>query len=138
MRLSPTSAGAVIAPGAVWIDKGEYEWAVQEFEEGLRRQPTNPGVLNAVAWKLATHRDVKIRNGKRAVELATRACEATEWKDGAMTDTLAAAYAETGDFEQARQWQEKALKAPGVAPGDQDGMRRRLQLYRERKAYHEK
>ena len=47
---------------------------------------------------LATSPDAKLRNGRRAIELATRACELTKYKAAYILSTLAAAYAETGDF----------------------------------------
>ncbi len=51
-------------------------------------------------------------------------------------DTLAAAYAESGDFEQAKRWQAKAIE---VAPDgkDKQEMRGRLELYKQGKTYRE-
>ena len=50
---------------------------------------------NDLAWLLATAPDARFRDGPRAVEHATRACELSGWRDAAALDTLAAAYAET-------------------------------------------
>ena len=53
--------------------------------------------------------EAKYRDGRKAVESATRACELTEWKRSEFLDTLAAAYAESGDFDAAVTWQMRAI-----------------------------
>ena len=55
-------------------------------------------MLNNLAWLLATSPEEGIRDGKRAIELAEKACEETEWQDAHIISTLAAGYAETGNF----------------------------------------
>jgi hypothetical protein len=55
-------------------------------------------MLDELAWLLATYPDSKSRDGSDAVRLAERACVLTERRIPALLDTLAAAYAEAGDF----------------------------------------
>ena len=61
------------------------------------------------AWVLATSPDESVRDGERAVELATKAAELTEFELPHILSTLASGYAEMGDFEKAREWAEKAV-----------------------------
>jgi hypothetical protein len=61
-------------------------------------------------WIYATHPDASIRNGVKAKEYAVKACELSEWKAYEPLETLAAAFAETGHYTEAAQWQNRALE----------------------------
>jgi tetratricopeptide (TPR) repeat protein len=84
---------------------------------------------------LSTAPDDKVRDGKRAVEAAKKACELTSHKNGGFLDTLAAAYAEAGEFDKAVEWQEKALKAGDIPIADLNAARKRLEMFKQKKAY---
>ena len=71
--------------------------------------------------------------GKKALVLAQKACELTNWKDASVLESFAAACAETGDFEQAVRWQTKALEDKDFAAHAGDAARKRLELYKQRK-----
>src|SRR5207302_589419 len=77
--------------------------------EALKRDPRSAATFNQLGWVWATCPDPDIRNGERARECATRACELTEWTEPGFLDTLAAACAECGEFDDAVKWQEKAV-----------------------------
>jgi tetratricopeptide (TPR) repeat protein len=91
--------------------------------------------LNDLAWIRATCPDASLRNGQLAIELATRACELTEWGNYQGIDTLAASYAELGDFARAVEWQLRA--AEQASEGETAEVQARLALYRAGKSYHE-
>ena len=85
--------------------------AIADYESVLKDDPKNSHVLNNLAWLLATSPDDKLRDGKRAIELATEGCKVTDYKQAHLLSTLAAGYAETGDFKTAIEWSQKAVAA---------------------------
>lgn len=92
---------------------------------------------NNAAWRAATSTDERYRNAERAIEFAERACNLSDWKSAEYLDTLAAAYAEAGDFDRAIEWEQKAMDlAPGRATF-QKGAHERLELFRAGKPYRE-
>ncbi len=95
--------------GNTFLNIGEHKKAVVDFEAALKGAPDDDGLLNNLAWLLATSPDDAVRNGKRSVELGRRACEATEFKAPHILSTYAAGFAELGDFENAKKWSAKAV-----------------------------
>ncbi|WP_428307616.1 tetratricopeptide repeat protein [Lacipirellula sp.] len=93
-----------------YLNIGEHAKAVADFKKALEVEPKESGLLNNYAWVLATSPDDNVRDGKLAVELATKACEVTDNKESHILSTLAAAYAETGDFDKATEWSKKAIE----------------------------
>jgi hypothetical protein len=86
--------------------------------------------LNNLAWLLAECPDHPLRDGKKAVEFATRACRLSAWKDSYYLGTLGAAYAQEKDFSQAAKWQRAALElTPGYSDADRQKGAQRLLFY---------
>jgi tetratricopeptide (TPR) repeat protein len=112
---------------------GEYEKAIDDFEAVL--EPGGAMVQCHLAEILASCPEAKYRDGARALELATEACETTDWQHAWMLAVLAASHAEVGDFEEAVKWQTEALKF--VVPEAVGEMERRLALYRAGQPCHE-
>lgn len=100
------------------ISIGDHKAALADLERAHELEPEEAGVLNNLAWLLATSPDDGIRDGKRAIELAKQACEITKWEQPHIISTLAAAYAETGDFAAARKYSGQAVKADGDSPAE--------------------
>jgi tetratricopeptide (TPR) repeat protein len=133
----PTHANLRASRGRLFAKMGRYADAAAEKEEAVRLAPKNESLLNGLAWLKATCPDEKVRNGKRAVELAAQACELTEWRNPSYLDTLAAAHAEVGNFDEAVKFQKKALDDPKFDKAETDKARERFKLYEARKAYRE-
>jgi tetratricopeptide (TPR) repeat protein len=117
---------------------GEHTAALTDLEKAHAAQPDNTGVLNNLAWLLATSPEDSIRDGRRAIELAKKACELTEWKEPHIVSTLAAAYAEAGDFEQARTYSGKAVESAENAPEIRAQLQQELESYKAEKPWREK
>ena len=90
--------------------------------------------LKRAAWLHATCPNASVRNGSTAVEFAQKALAATKLKDAGMLDTLAAAYAEAGQFEKAVSAEKQAISLAS-REDEQKEYQTRLKLYQEKKPY---
>jgi tetratricopeptide (TPR) repeat protein len=115
--------------------KKEFAKAAEDYAKVVELNPNSAIGNNGLAWLLATAPDDKVRDGKRALEYAKKACELTEYKNGGLIDTLAAVYAELGEFDKAVEWQEKAIKAGDLPVKDVDAAKKRLELFKAKKPY---
>jgi tetratricopeptide (TPR) repeat protein len=102
LQLNPMIAGAHYQLGTAMLSgKQDPAIAVAYLKTAVHLEPYWTVALNTLAWTLATHQDAKIRDGADAVKLATRAVSITRGTDAGFLDTLAAAYAESGNFTNA-------------------------------------
>jgi 4-amino-4-deoxy-L-arabinose transferase-like glycosyltransferase len=81
--------------------EGKIEEAIQQYRNALSMDSNNPVALNNLAWILATTDKPKLRNVEEAVQFATRAVKQTDYRQPLCMETLAAAYAQAGQFPQA-------------------------------------
>lgn len=93
-----------------YIGKKQYPRALQDLGAVVRLQPDRAQSHAQIAWLLATCPDAPVRDGKKALEHASKACELVGQPDSGYLETLAAAYAERGDFDQAMRTQESAVE----------------------------
>jgi serine/threonine protein kinase len=118
----PVTLGVMVGLSGSYFDAGRVDQAIRLFEEtlvGMRKKlgsnhPVTVATLNSLSWILATVPIDDLRDGKRAVELATEACQRTDYGDPNTLRTLAAAYAETGDYDSAVKWSKKSLELFGA------------------------
>ncbi len=119
--------------GIVYRLQGQYDRAISDFTRAIEINRLDAEAFNNLAWLLATAKAPGFRDGKRAVTLALKACELSEWKRAEYIDTLAAGYARIGDFDNAVKWQKKVLEqSKSAGPSD---FRERLNFYQEGKPW---
>lgn len=120
------------------ISIGKHAAAAKDLERALKVKPEDSGVLNNLAWLLATSPDDDLRNGKRAIDLATKACDVTEWKAAHIISTLAAGYAEAGNFAKAREVSQQAVDVAGDDKGIDEQLQQELESYKAEKPWRER
>jgi len=136
LKLSPDNMAAHRLLGGLLCQLGSYKEGISHLEIALKAKPDDRVTANNLAWVLATCPDAACRDGQRAVMLAERACEATEYQVPVMLDTLAAAYAEVGRFPLAVKTANQALailrRHPKMPTKE---LEFRLSLYRSQRPY---
>lgn len=113
IRLQPAFFEASWVRSGICLNLGNYQASLKDLN-ALARETVRVGnsyglglTLDRRAWIRATCPDPSIRNGPLAVTDAKKACQLSKWSNN--IDTLAAAYAETGDFDSAIRYEEQAI-----------------------------
>jgi tetratricopeptide (TPR) repeat protein len=137
LQLDPNVAKVYVARAGVFMRKKDYSRALSDLQIAMHAKSTRlDTALNSLAWLRATCPEARVRNGKEAVELATKACQVSQWQNWSNIDTLAAAYAEAGDFDQAVKYQREVMQMSKSSTNDSK-IKQRLALYEQHKAYRE-
>jgi tetratricopeptide (TPR) repeat protein len=147
LEIESENVAALKGRSDAYLSIGEHAKAIADYEVAVKLAPEDSTILNNFSWVLATSPDDGLRNGTRALELAERACEATNYEAAHILSTLAAAHAELGDFEKAREWSEKAVQLgeeeakeeeePGPAAEQLVQLKAELASYKEGKPWRE-
>jgi protein O-mannosyl-transferase len=134
LRLDPNFSEAYNNLGVALASQSKFKAAASSYAEALRLNSNYAQAYNNLALIMATCPEASCRDGGKAVKLASRACELTKWKSSEFLDTLAAAYAEAGDFDAAVHWQMRAIEFLRNER-QQNDYRSRLVLYQAKIPY---
>jgi tetratricopeptide (TPR) repeat protein len=135
IRLNATDSSDYRLRGIAYFAKGNYRAAASDFEKAARLSPSDYDAAQSLAWFQTTCPEDSLRSGKAALETSLRVCERSRWQDSGAVDTLAAAYAELGDFDRAIKYETQALDMKGVHAFKRKQMQEHLELYRQHKPY---
>jgi tetratricopeptide (TPR) repeat protein len=108
LKIRPGYAEALNNRGFAWVKKGILDKALADFSRAIELEPYFLDAYNSKAWILATSTDKRYRSGKQAVALAKKAVDIAETVDS--LDTMSAAYAANGQFDQAIASQKKVIE----------------------------
>lgn len=115
---------------------GKHAEAVNYYEKFLKVDGENHLILNNFAWVLATSPDDDVRNGKKALELAQKAVKI--FPSPGYRSTLAAAYAELGNFEEALKTINQALEEAGDDAELTESLKKEKESYDAKKPIRER
>lgn len=137
IRYAPNHVLAWCNLGMLLERKGRWAEAAECYRDGLKELPEDLRLASSAAWLMATCPQPELRNGARAVALAERASQGAGKRDFVLLEALAAAYAETGQFDRAVATQQDAIQltVPGVSPKDKELMSARLNLYQLKRPF---
>lgn len=110
LRVDPKYTDALGNRAHTYRQKSNYTSAIADLEQAISLRPDMYEAINDLAWILATASKDEVRQPEKALDLAKKACGLSEYKQWNTLDTLAAAHAENGQFDDAKQWIATALE----------------------------
>jgi tetratricopeptide (TPR) repeat protein len=133
LKIDPKNIDATSERARLYADTGDYQNARVDYEAILKIKATADVYLE-LSHILAACDDAKVRNGKKALEYATKGWELSDQKsEYFMPDAMAASYAELGKYDEAVIWQKKAIaNMPKIF---QDSAEARLKIYEMKKPF---
>lgn len=105
----PRDAKAYTKRADAYYCEGNVEKAIADYADAIRLDPSDPYPYSRSAWIWCTHPNGKIRDGQSALKSAKMACELTNLSQPDFISTLAAAYAEIGEYDAAINWLQIAI-----------------------------
>jgi protein O-mannosyl-transferase len=139
LLIRPDDADCHTVLAAALDEKGETAEAIRHYEKALKIFPQSISALTNLAWLLATSPSESLRNGGKAVEIARQADQLSGGTNTVVLRTLAAAYAETGQFGKAIESARTAVQLARMHDDDSLTMEleQQIALYRLHMPYHE-
>ena len=118
--------------GLLFVYKGEYDKAINDYEQAIQITPNSKDAINRLSWLRSTCPDEKYRDGQKALADMRKLCDMTQWTNSDVLNTYAAANAEVGDFAMAVKWEQQAIET-GLADRQIKAAPRWLELYQQHK-----
>jgi len=135
IRIDPNDVEVLANLGFTYGKLRQYDKEIETLEQCIRLKSDYAHAYYRLAYLYATCPNEQFRDGRKAIELAEAACKLTDYKRGSYLSTLAAAYAENGDFDKAIKYQEKAI---GLADSNvRAEYTKRLEAYKANKPWRE-
>lgn len=141
IQLDATDPFTYCHRAAAWNGKGEFGKAIEDYRLAISLDADLELAYHDLAWILATCPVADFRNGHEALEYAKKACGLLNWEDPLYFEALAAAYAETGDFKKAVDWQAQTMANPGRHSDTEEDKRRleaAMEHYKAGKPYRDR
>ena len=138
VQLNPENGAILTNRGDAHAHQGNYAAAARDFREAIRVSPQLGRAYQSAAWLMATSPDPRFRNAQLGLDAAQRAIQLDGEDDFRYLDTLAAAYANAGQYEQAVETQTKAIEVMKDAEERSgEALVERLGLYQASKPFRE-
>lgn len=152
LQTDPENVAALRSRGDALLSVGDHQKAIEDYESAIKsvgqieidtadefQKQEAAGIYNNLSWVLATSPNDKVRNGPRSLELAEKAAALSNYEAPHILSTLAAAFAEAGNFEKAVEWSEKAVELGDEENHEQlEQLELELESYRKGEAWREK
>ena len=134
LELQPDNIEVHNIVGTVLLQRGHIREGVEEWQKVLAIQPDNGNALSNLAWVFSTSPDSSLRDGTKAVQLAEQAVRVSGRRIPILFRTLAAAYAESGQFSEAIQAAQQGIQLANSQgnPGLATELQSNIDLYQER------
>lgn len=116
LEADPRNRRAMFGLGTACIALGHYAEAIEVLQRAVDADRTDYYAMNNLAWLHATARDIRFRDGRRAVALAREALMIAPM-DFHVWSTLSEGYYVSGDYPKARRAAEEALRIARAAGG---------------------
>ena len=133
VRLEPANAESYTNRGDAYQSLGIWERAASDFRRATELDSQSARAYQSAAWLMATCPDRRYRNAELAVQAANRAVALLDQTDHRYLDTLAAAQANAGQFDEATATLTEAIAA--APPKEQQGLKKRLVMYNSQQPY---
>lgn len=130
IKLGVKEPDPYVLRGLLYKVDHDYARSLVDYEKAISLDPKDARSYCTEAYLLSVCPMPKYRDGKKAIAYATKACELTQWNYADALETLAGAYAEAGQFEDAIKWQKWANE---IDPKAVDG--KRLEFYQQKQPF---